>query len=417
MHTVRKGLWFRLAVAGALSLGSLPAAQAGIFGALNDIANAAQDSGVSVPSSVYAAGSVAQDLNDAARQVTPTPRVSPDTACPPGYSCTPQRPPVCPPGEVCTPVAEPSAAVTALSGTGNLPGLDYPALPQEQRHQANPRHYIHFVMPTQAFVSAHDPIIETLGHPGHYRRFEVSQNNRDLPYLSPATWQRYIVETYRLWPEAQRIPTEQLLPGDPHGGLYRITPARYRFFTRTAVSFSMGSTQAVAKIAEARLHGQKIPNLWVMLDPDCTLSADFYRQALAAVNAGTIDVHVVVVGLDAGSPGRAEAILSSRVPGAHGAGVGEMAALELAQNYDHFDYASEQGGVSPMHGDAAARHLVRVNDRLAYAVASTYDTGAVMIAYPTMLFRYGGQDYLYTNLHSSPIWYTQIFQLLTHSRP
>lgn len=417
MHKYPKRSWIGLAIASALwGLGSVTAAQAGILGALNDIANATQDSGVNVPNSVYEAGSVAQNLNDAAQQaapvVAPAPQVNPAPSCPPGYACTPQTPPACPPGDVCTPVAGPSAAVaTQPSGTGNLPGLDYPVLPQEQEYQANPN-YIHFVMPTQAFVSAHDPIIETMGNPGDYRKFEVSQNNAELPYLSPATWQQYIVETYRLWPHAERIPTDTLIPGDTHGGLYRIEPVRYQFFTHTAVSFFMGDAEAAAKIAQERLHGQTIPNLWVMLDPDCTLSADFYRQAIADVDAGKIDVHVVVVGMDAGSPGRAEAILSSRVPGVHGAGVGQMAATELAQNYEQFNYGAEQGGISPLSGNAAARHLVLVNDRLAYAVAPTYDTGTEMIVYPTMLFRYGGQDYLYANINSSPIWYTKLLRLL-----
>jgi hypothetical protein len=395
-------------------------AHAGLFGALDDLANAAEGAGVQVPNQVYEAGSVANQVHEAEESMAPSQpsaaQIASAPSCPPGYRCTPQVPvsaPSCPPGEVCTPDSNtPSVAATSLSSGGNLPGLDYPMLPQEQEHQSNP-YYIHFVMPTQAFVSAHDPRIMTMGNPGSYRNFEISQNNRQLPYLSPTDWRKYIVETYRQWPHAQRIPTESLVPGDSHGGLYRIDSGHYRFFTHTAVSFFMGNAAAQARIAQERAQGHRIRNVWVMLDPDCTLSTDFYRQAIGDVDAGKLDVHVVIVGMDAGSPGRAEAILSSRVPGAHGAGVGEMAAMELAQNYDHFHYGRERGAVTPMHGDAAARHLVRVNDRLAYAVAPTYDPGKEeMIVYPTMLFRYEGRDYLYANIHSSPIWYTSLLNLL-----
>jgi hypothetical protein len=174
----------------------------------------------------------------------------------------------------------------------------------------------------------------------------------------------------------------------------------------------MGDAQGAVKIARERAQGQHVPNLWVVLDPDCTLSHDFFLQAEKYANAGQIDIHAIVTGLDAGSHGRAEAILSSRVAGASGAGVGEMAEYTLAQDYNNFSYSPEVGGIAPMHGDAAARHLVHVNDRMAYAIGHTYASSGEVVVYPTMLFRYQGTDYLYANINSSPIWYTALLNKL-----
>ncbi len=421
MKSSRQTGWVRTILGSAITTAlGIAVAQAGIFGALNDLASAAQDSGVHVPSPVYEAGDAAQNLRDAGQQVIPSTNTAPSSTCPPGYTCTPQTPPpACPPGDICRPVTQTAqAGLTSISEQNAelQSSLGFSILPRERRHQGDP-HYIQFVLPTQAFENAHDPEINTMGNPGHYRRFEVSQNNRQLPYLSPTDWQQYIVETFRLWPREQEIPTSSVIPGDTHGGLYRIHASDYRFFTHTAVSFFLGNAEGEAKIAEERARGVHVPNLWVILDPDCTLSYDFFQQAKAYANAGTIDVHAVVVGLDAGSPGRAEAILSSRVPGTHGAGVGEMARMELAQNYDHFSFSPEQGGIQPMEGSAAVRHLVRVNDRLSYAADATYsrqDNDATeLMAYPTMLFQYHGTSYLYTNIHSNPILYTQLLKMLT----
>lgn len=422
MKNSRKSQRLSLQVAATLLLGSTvlwtPLAQAGLLGALNDVANAADDSGVNVPNSVYAAGQVANDLQAAGQEVTPTtPQpVSQNTgSCPPGYSCTPQAPaPVCPPGDTCTPQSPQSARAAPSVASDNAilqSQLGFSILPRERAHLNNPN-YIQFAMPTRSFIAVNDPIIETIGNAGHYTKFEVSRNNRQLPYLSPAQWQQSIVETYRLWPASAPIPTQSLIPGDTHGGLYSVDPAHYQFATRQAASFFMGDAQGAVKIAQERAHGQHVPNLWVVLDPDCTLSHDFFLQAEKYANAGQIDIHAIVVGLDAGSPGRAEAILSSRVAGASGAGVGEMAENALAQDYQNFTYSTEVGGIAPMHGDAAARHLVRVNDRLAYAMGHTYAGNGVAIVYPTMLFRYQGTDYLYANIHSSPIWYTALLNKL-----
>ncbi len=402
-----------------------PLAQAGLFGALDDLASAAQDTGANVPNGVYAAGDVANALHNAAQSVTPGSQ--PATAsrpaanvCPPGYTCTPQTPPpVCPPGETCTPdsvgtPSQPSTAQTWATDQSILQSqLGFSILPREQRHLHNPN-YIQFVMPTKTFIAVNDPIIETITNSdsGGGVQFYLSRNNRQLPYLSPQDWQKYIVQTYRMWPAQAPIPTQSLMPGDPHGGLYAVSAARYRLVTQRSVSFFMGDAQGQAKIAEERAHGQKVPNLWVFLDPDCTLSHDFFLQAEKYADAGQIDIHTVVTGLDQGSPGRAEAILSSRVPDASGAGVGEMAQTSLAQDFNDFSYSPEVGGIAPMHGNAAARHLVHENDRLVYAVAHTYATGGTAIVYPTMLFAYRGTDYVYANIHSSPIWYTDLLNLL-----
>lgn len=414
--------------AGVLLALGIPAAQAGVFGALDDLANAAQDSGINVPGSVYEAGNAVQDMRNAGQQVTPTAtQIASPPVCPPGYTCAPQTPPpVCPPGDICRPDAPGTIATPAPTGrvTTNSPiaaqnallqsQLGFTILPRERVHRGDP-HYIQFVFPSQSFVNAHDPHIESMGDPGHYRQFEVSQNNRELPYLSPADWQRYIVETYRVWPRQEQIPTDTVAPGDTRGGLYRIGEGDYRFFTQTAVSFFLGSAQGESRIAQERAQGIRVPNLWVILDPDCTLSYDFYQQAKKDADQGRIDIHAVVVGLDPGSPGRAEAILASRAPGVKGAGAGQMAATELAQDYDHFSFNPEQGGVAPLTGNAAARSLVRKNDRLMYAVAATYSrqgNSTQLMAYPTMLFRDQGQAYLYTNLHSQPIWYTKLLSAL-----
>ncbi len=85
-------------------------ASAGLFGAINSIANAAEGSGVQVPSTVYNAGNVMSNLRNAQQQVAPqqqetaTQVASPD-ACPPGYNCQPVAPvaTACPPGDTCTP--------------------------------------------------------------------------------------------------------------------------------------------------------------------------------------------------------------------------------------------------------------------------------------------------------------------------
>jgi hypothetical protein len=290
--------------------------------------------------------------------------------------------------------------------------LGFSILPREQAHQGNP-HYIQFVMPTRNFMAINDPIVETIDDTDpNSPQFYCSHNNQQLPYLSPQIWQKYIVQTLRMWPSAAPIPTQSLIPGDDHGGLYTVSPANYQFMKQVAVSFFMGDAEGQSKIAEERAHGQKVPNLWVFLDPDCTLSHDFFLQAEKYANAGQIDIHVIVTGLDQGSAGRAEAILSSRVPGASGAGVGEMAQTTLAQDFNQFSYSPEVGGIAPMHGNAPARHLVHENDRLVYAAAHTYATGSLAVAYPTMLFSYRGTDYLYTDIHSTPIWYTALLNRL-----
>ena len=420
MKNSRKSQRLSLQLAATLLLGSAvlwtPLAHAGLLGAINDVANAADDSGVNVPNSVYAAGQVANDLQAAGQEITPTtPQPAPQNtgSCPPGYSCTPQASaPICPPGDTCTPQSAVHPQSTETSDNAILQSqLGFSILPREQTHLNNPN-YIQFAMPTRSFIAMNDPIIETIGNAGHYTKFEVSRNNRQLPYLSPAQWQKYIVETYRLWPSAASISTQILIPGDTHGGLYTVSEANYQFATRHAVSFFMGDAQGAVKIAEERSQGQHVPNLWVIMDPDCTLSHDFFLQAEKYADAGQIDIHAMVTGLDAGSAGRAEAILSSRVAGASGAGVGEMAENTLAQDYNDFSYSPEVGGIAPMHGDATARHLVHVNDRLAYAIGHTYASSGEAVVYPTMLFRYQGTDYLYANIHSSPLWYTALLNKL-----
>jgi thiol:disulfide interchange protein DsbG len=96
-------------------------ASAGLFGAITSIANAAESSGVPVPSTVYDAGNVVSNLRDAQQQVAPqqqetATQIASPPPCPPGYNCQPVAPvaPVataCPPGETCTPDSAPVAPV------------------------------------------------------------------------------------------------------------------------------------------------------------------------------------------------------------------------------------------------------------------------------------------------------------------
>ncbi len=102
----------------AMALG-ISTAQAGIFGALDDLGRAAQDSGVTVPSQVYEAGDAAQDLREAGQQAMPSSDTGSQPAtCPPGYTCTPQTPPpACPPGDICRPATQTAATPTAVPPT------------------------------------------------------------------------------------------------------------------------------------------------------------------------------------------------------------------------------------------------------------------------------------------------------------
>lgn len=394
-------------LAGSAGILGIPAADAGMFGAIDNLANAAEDAGVHVPNSVYEAGSVASDVREAGQSVTPD-SPAPTTNCPPGYSCTPVAPPpVCPPGETCTPISSGQPQMMNQSSQT----LSFPILPRERQHVGNP-YYIQFVYPTRNFLAINSPIIETLSNGSKKTQFEISGNNRQLPYLSPASWQKYLVETYRLWPSMAPIPTQSLIPGDVHGGLYTISAGRYHFLEHHAVSFFMGNAQGQVRIAQERAQGKTVPNLWVFLDPDCTLSHDFFMQAEKYADAGQIDIHAIITGMDHGSTGRAEAILSSRVPGASGAGVGEMAENTLSQDLTDFSYSPEVGGIAPMYGDAAALHLVQKNERLLYAVSHTYKPAFNGVVYPTMVFAYRGTDYLYANVHSTPIWYTALLNQL-----
>jgi hypothetical protein len=416
MSTVGKKTIVRWVTATVMVLASMPAAEAGILGALDDLANAAQDSGVNVPNSVYEAGNTVQDMRDAGQQVTPSAtQIASPPACPPGYDCTPQTPPpACPPGYTCTPQASGTVSPTLPEQTAQqTPSAVFTPLPQEVGHAGNP-HYIHFVMPNETSPAQTVP----MGHPGHYRRFLFSDNNRELPYLRPSAWKKYIVETYRLWPREQRLSPTLVAPGFSHGALYKISDSNYRFFAHTAAAISMADMNGQMKLAQERMHGVHVPNLWVILDPDCTLSYDFYQQAKKYADNGLINIHVVLVGMDAGSPGRAEAILSSRVPGVMGGGAGSEAQTALAENFDQFSFSPEQGGIAPMHGNVAAKNLVLKNDRLAFASCATYSRkGNVtqMIAYPTMLFRYHGHTYVYTDINSSPILYTPLLQALAQA--
>ncbi len=93
-------------------------ASAGLFGAITSIANAAESSGVQVPSTVYDAGNVVSNLRDAQQQVAPqqqetATQIASPTACPPGYNCQPVAPvaTACPPGDTCTPDSAPVAPV------------------------------------------------------------------------------------------------------------------------------------------------------------------------------------------------------------------------------------------------------------------------------------------------------------------
>lgn len=90
----------------AIAMGLPISASAGIFGALNDLASAAQDAGVQVPSSVYNAEDATQNLQDAGQQAIPQESQPTQQTCPPGYTCTPRTPPpVCPAGDICTPAS------------------------------------------------------------------------------------------------------------------------------------------------------------------------------------------------------------------------------------------------------------------------------------------------------------------------
>ena len=93
-------------------------ASAGLFGAITSIANAAESSGVQVPSTVYDAGNVVSNLQNAQQQVAPqqqetATQIASPAACPPGYNCRPVAPvaTACPPGDTCTPNSGPIAPV------------------------------------------------------------------------------------------------------------------------------------------------------------------------------------------------------------------------------------------------------------------------------------------------------------------
>jgi hypothetical protein len=193
MKNSRKSPRLTLQVAATLLVGSAvlwtPLAHAGLLGALNDVANAADDAGVNVPNSVYAAGQVANDLQSAGQEVTPTtpqPASQNSGSCPPGYRCTPQAPaPVCPPGDTCTPQSAANPQSTEASDNAILQSqLGFSILPRERAHLNNPND-IQFTMPTPGFIAVNDPIIESISNSGHYIKFEVSRNNRQLPYLHP----------------------------------------------------------------------------------------------------------------------------------------------------------------------------------------------------------------------------------------
>jgi thiol:disulfide interchange protein DsbG len=93
-------------------------ASAGLFGAITSIANAAESSGVQVPSTVYDAGDVVSNLQNVQQQVAPqqqetATQIASPSACPPGYNCRPVAPvaTACPPGDTCTPNSGPVAPV------------------------------------------------------------------------------------------------------------------------------------------------------------------------------------------------------------------------------------------------------------------------------------------------------------------
>ena len=93
-------------------------ASAGLFGAITSIADAAESSGVQVPSTVYDAGNVVSNLRNAQQQVAPqqqetATQIASPPACPPGYNCRPAAPvaTACPPGDICTPNSGPVAPV------------------------------------------------------------------------------------------------------------------------------------------------------------------------------------------------------------------------------------------------------------------------------------------------------------------
>ena len=98
-------------------------ANAGMFGAITSIADAAESSGVQVPSTVYDAGNVLSNLQNAQQQMAPqqqetvTPTANPSSVCPPGYDCRPVAPvaTACPPGDTCTPNNGPVAPVAVAS--------------------------------------------------------------------------------------------------------------------------------------------------------------------------------------------------------------------------------------------------------------------------------------------------------------
>ena len=72
-------------------------AQAGIFGLLGDVENAAQSAGIRMPSSLSNLSQLAQEVHDGGYSALPgMPSASTAAACPPGYTCTKSNAPTYP---------------------------------------------------------------------------------------------------------------------------------------------------------------------------------------------------------------------------------------------------------------------------------------------------------------------------------
>ncbi len=319
-----------------------PMADAGIFGALDNLANAAQAAGVNVPSSAYAVGSVANDIHQAGESMsTPPPARASGPACPPGYRCVPSG-------------TAPSSAMAAAT-----PPVD----------------------PVPTYRTARDPVGQTLA-------------------ASPRIWTVAALEAPRipviLHPRKALAGDAAPIPGT--GDFFPISERLWRLVRTDSVSFFMGTGDEQANLFQRRETGH-VPRIFVFLSPNCTLSWDFWRQAQPYLRKGTLDLQAVVVG-NSNAMGQAENILSSRVPGVQGAGAGEMAAMQLASDFQRFDYRTEMGGVRPIRNSGAER-LARRNMNLLTLLAERAvpegdaARGMINAVTPTMVMRIHGKPYVY----------------------
>ncbi len=327
-----------------LGLGAAPMAGAGIFGALDSLANAAQASGVNVPSSAYAAGNIAGDIHQAGEDVAPQQPSQPQVApvCPPGYRCVPSG----------------SSAIAQEAATPPVDPVPTYQTTQAPEEQTMPAAATQRTWTKSALETPHIPIIL-----------------HQKPALSGST---------------------APIPGT--GDFFPVSERLWRLVSEDSTSFFMGDSDQDVAMVQHQEHG-KVPVIYVFLSPNCTLSWDFWRQAQPYLQKGTLDLRAVVVGFS-DAMGQAENILSSRVPGVHGAGIGEMAAAQLISNYRRFNYQAERGGVHPLQ-NAGAERLVYRNMNLLTLLAERAvppeeaAKGMAVMVTPTLMMKIHGQPYVF----------------------